>query len=279
MFAGSCDLATAEAICGPASEVGGDIVDGLMALADQSLVRVDETTDGEPRFRLLVTIREYAGERLEERDETATIEARHRDWYLALAEAAARELSGPDQRRWVDRLEREHDDIRAVLDRAMATPEPAVAIRLGFAMWRFWQKHGHLGEARRRLEAMADEPWSRDDPRLRAKLMEALGGACWWQGDLAEMGERYGEALELWLAIGDEAEIANAYYNASFTGAFPTIGELNEKGGGQCGPRPRLHRGGSRALSPDRRPTGRSQRAVGPGQPSLLSGTSWQRRR
>ena len=51
-------------------------------------------------------------------------------------------------------------------------------------MWRFWQKHGHLAEARRRLEAMAAAPWSRDDPRLRAKLMEALGGTCWWQGDL-----------------------------------------------------------------------------------------------
>ena len=88
-------------------------------------------------------------------------------------------------------------------------------------MWRFWQKHGHLAEARRRLEAMEAAPWSRDDPRLRARLMEALGGVCWWQGDIAEMTERYREALELWLSIGDEAEIANAYYNASFEFAVP----------------------------------------------------------
>ena len=54
-------------------------------------------------------------------------------------------------------------------------------------MWRFWQKHGHLAEARRRLEAMAAAPWSHDDPRLRAKLMEALGGICWWQADLPAM--------------------------------------------------------------------------------------------
>jgi non-specific serine/threonine protein kinase len=88
-------------------------------------------------------------------------------------------------------------------------------------MWRFWQKRGHLTEARRRLEVMADAPWSRDDPRLRAKLLEALGGACWWQADLPKMTECYREALEIWLALGDEPEIANAYYNAAFSYAVP----------------------------------------------------------
>ncbi len=88
-------------------------------------------------------------------------------------------------------------------------------------MWRFWQKRGHLAEARRRLDAMAAAPWSHDDPRLRAKLMEALGGTCWWQGEIGPMGVCYAEALELWLSIGDEAEIANAYYNASFQYAVP----------------------------------------------------------
>ncbi len=216
VFAGGCDLASAEAICGPASELGGDILDGLMALVDQSLVKVEEAADGEPRFRLLDTIREYAAEQLEARGETARIQARHRDWYVALAAQAAGDLSGGDQRRWLDRLELEHDDIRAVLDRAVAAPDPPVAIGLAFSMWRFWQKHGHLAEARRRLEAIADAPWSRDDPRLRARLMEALGGTCWWQGELGPMGLRYQEALDLWLSIGDQAEIANAYYNASF---------------------------------------------------------------
>ncbi|OGO56075.1 MAG: hypothetical protein A2Z32_02300, partial [Chloroflexi bacterium RBG_16_69_14] len=139
VFAGGCDLDTADAICGPASELGGDIVDGLMALADQSLVKVEEAVGGEPRFRLLDTIREYAAERLEARGETALIRVRHRDWYVALTARAAGELSGADQRRWLDRLELEHDDIRAVLDRAVAAPDPPVAIVLAFSMWRFWQ--------------------------------------------------------------------------------------------------------------------------------------------
>jgi len=221
VFAGGCDLESAEAICGPASDLGGDLLDGLMALADQSLLKVEETADGEPRFRLLDTIREYAADRLDARGEAEPVRHRHRDWYLAFAERAAGALSGDQQRRWLERFEAEHDDIRAVLDRAVAAPEPAVAIRLGFAMWRFWQKHGHLAEARRRLESMDAADWSRDDPRLRAKLQEALGGVCWWQADIEAMGRHYREALEIWQTVGDEAELANAYYNASFFYAIP----------------------------------------------------------
>ncbi|MEZ0239548.1 MAG: adenylate/guanylate cyclase domain-containing protein [Chloroflexota bacterium] len=197
VFASGCDLGTAEAICGPSSELGGDIVDGLMALADQSLVKVDDAVDGEPRFRMLDTIREYAAEHLEARGETAMIQARHRDWYVALAAEAAAKLSGADQRMWLDRLELEHDDIRAVLDRAVAAPDPPVAVGLAFSMWRFWQKHGHLAESRARLEAMVAAPWSNDDPRLRARLLEALGGTLWWQGEIREMGRRYDEALAI----------------------------------------------------------------------------------
>lgn len=222
VFASSCDLESAEAICGPASELGGDLLDALMALADQSLLKVEEASDGEPRFRLLDTIREYAAERLDAGGETDVVRERHRDWYRSLADRAARELSGVDQRRWLDRLELEHDDIRAVLDRAVAAPDPATAIGLGFAMWRFWQKHGHLAEARRRLESMAAADWSHDDPRLRARLLEALGGVCWWQAEIEPMTGYYREALTIWESIGDEAELANAYYNASFTYALPT---------------------------------------------------------
>ena len=228
VFASGCDLASAEAVCGPSSEIGVDILDGLMALVDQSLIKVEETADGEPRFRLLDTIREYAAERLEADGEADLIRDRHREWYVALVERASGELSGAEQRRWLDRLELEHDDIRAVLDRAVAAPDPPVAIGVAFSMWRFWQKHGHLAEARRRLEAMAAAPWSHDDPRLRAKLMEALGGTCWWQGDLPGMTPRYQEALEIWKTLGDEAELANAYYNASFTYAVSPIGEAGD---------------------------------------------------
>jgi predicted ATPase len=216
VFVGGCELDSAEAICGPPSELDGvEVIDCLTFLADQSLVRAEEV-DGDLRFRMLDTIREFASEQLTARGEREEIERRHTAAFVALAESTTSLLFGDDQRRWLGRLERDHDNIRAVLDRAVAGEDGASAIRIGFAMWRYWQKRGHLAEARRRLQAMADASWSREDPRLRARLMEALGGVCWWQADIPAMGVAYAEALELWEAIGDKKEIANALYNDSF---------------------------------------------------------------
>ncbi|HET7703722.1 MAG TPA: adenylate/guanylate cyclase domain-containing protein [Candidatus Limnocylindrales bacterium] len=216
VFVAGCELDSAEVVCGPAGELGGlDVLDGLMALSDQSLVRAEEI-DGATRFRMLDTIREFAAERLSESGDRAVIEERHRAAFLALAESLTPRLSGDDQRVWLGRLERDHDNIRAVLDRAVAAGDADTAIRLGFAMWRFWQKRGHLAEARRRLGAMVDASWSRADPVLRARLMEAFGGVGWWQADLATMAPAYAEALALWEEIGDQREISNALYNDSF---------------------------------------------------------------
>jgi predicted ATPase/class 3 adenylate cyclase len=223
VFVGGCELDSAEIVCGPASELAGlDVLDGLMALADQSLVRAEDV-DGETRFRMLDTIREFAAEQLVTRGETDEIERRHTATFVALGEALTPRLSGDDQRRWLGRLERDHDNIRAVLDRAVAARDADTAIRLGFAMWRYWQKRGHLAEARRRLQEMADAAWSRDDPRLRARLMEALGGVAWWQADIPAMSLAYAEALALWQSIGDKREIANALYNDSFRYAVDEI--------------------------------------------------------
>ncbi len=215
VFAGGFDLDRAEAVCGPSEELGLDVLDGLTSLVDQSLVRSEEH-DGEPRFRLLDTIREYASEMLAARGEPEELERRHGAVFLALAEEAAPELHGTDQGRWLGLLEVEHDNIRAAIDRATERGDADTAIRIGFAMWRFWQKRGYLNEARVRLQRMAEQPWSRTDPRLRARLCEALGGVCWWQADPDQMQVYYDEALELWRGIGDKSEIANALYNASF---------------------------------------------------------------
>jgi predicted ATPase/class 3 adenylate cyclase len=215
VFVGGCDLQVAEAVCGPAAEIGAEILDGLMALSDQSLVKAEEI-DGEVRFRLLDTIREFAAEQLLAGGEQEAVEGRHTAAYLALAEAAAPELAGRDQGRWLGRLERDHDNIRAALDRAVATADGDVAIRIAFAMWRYWQKRGHLAEASRRLAAIAEQPWSRDDPVLRARLMEAVGGVAWWTAQRDTMIAAYGEALAIWRSIGDKREIANALYNDSF---------------------------------------------------------------
>jgi predicted ATPase/class 3 adenylate cyclase len=220
VFEGGIDLAAAEAVAGPASELGMDVVDGLVSLVDQSLIRSVDTA-GDPRFQLLDTIRMYAAEQLAERGEADLIAGRHGAWFLAFAQGIAPELSGTEQRGFLDQLEREHDNIRAALDLATAAGDAQTAIGLAFAVWRFWQKRGHLSEARRRLDAMASQPWSREDPALRARLVEALGGVCWWQADIAPMRPAYAEAVELWRAIGDRAELANALYNYSFAFSVP----------------------------------------------------------
>jgi predicted ATPase/class 3 adenylate cyclase len=220
VFEGGIDLAAAEAVCGPSSELGMDVLDGLVALADQSLIRSVET-GGDPRFDVLDTIRAYAAERLAARDETADITGRHSAWFLDLCERLAPQLSGAEQRGLLEQLEREHDNIRAVLDRATAAGDAKTAIGLAFAVWRFWQKRGHLYEARRRLDVMAAAPWSYEDPVLRGRLMEALGGVCWWQADIRGMRAAYSEAVEIWRRLGDKGELANALYNYAFVFSVP----------------------------------------------------------
>ena len=220
VFEGGLDLAAAEAVCGPSSDLGIDVVDGLVDLADQSLIRSLETS-GDPRFAVLDTIKAYAAEMLAARGETAEMVRRHGAWFLELAERIMPELAGTEQRGLLDRLELEHDNIRAALDRSTAAGDARTAIGLAFAVWRFWQKRGHLSEARRRLDAIAALPSSREDPKLRAHLLEALGGVCWWQADIRSMRQAYEEAVTIWRTVGDRAELANALYNYSFVFSVP----------------------------------------------------------
>jgi predicted ATPase/class 3 adenylate cyclase len=225
VFAGHIELEAAEAVCGPASELGQDVVDGLFSLANQSLLR---TIDDEsaPGFAMLETIREFALEMLDGRGQREELERRHGDWYVAFARQGASQLNGDDQRTWLERFEHAHDNIRVAMDRAIAREDDATAIELGFNTWRFWQKRGHLYEARRRLDTIAKADWSRRDPRLRARLLEALGGVGWWQGDIAAMAPAYKEAVDIWRSLDDKPELANALYNFSF--AFTVLDQVPE---------------------------------------------------
>ena len=222
VFRGGFELDMAEPVCGPADEIGGDVVDRIGELVDQSLVRIDEERE-EPRFTMLETIREYAAEMLTSHGEADEIGRRHAETFLGFAQRAAPELSGPAQRRWLDRLEREHDNLRAALDWATDHPEPALAARLAFALWRFWQKRGYLNEARARLEAMASLGWDLD-PVDRAIFAETLGGVAYWQSDRPAAAMWYDEALVIWRRSGDRAQIANALYNRAYADMIEIMG-------------------------------------------------------
>ena len=219
VFRGGCDLATAEAVCGPAEELGMDLLDGLSALVDQSLLRVVDDQD-EPRFVMTETIAEFASEMLAARGEEDAVRGRHAEAFLDLAERAAPNLSGADQRAWLDRLERDHDNLRAALDWATAEPQPELAARLAFALWRFWQQRGYLNEARARFEAMAGQGWELT-PRIAARFAEGFGGVAYWQADPKAADRWYAEALRLWRLVGDRREIANALYNDAYADLLP----------------------------------------------------------
>ena len=103
-------------MCNPEGDLPIDVLEGLHALVDQSLLRVVDGGAGEPRFRRLETIREYARERLEASDEATVVREQHAAYYLALAETAAHDLEqGSAQVSWLERLEVEHDNRRAAL--------------------------------------------------------------------------------------------------------------------------------------------------------------------
>ena len=234
VFRGGWGLETAEAVCGPDDELGVGVFDGMAALVDQSLVRVDDTAgpdtggDAGPRFTMLETIREYAAERLLERGETEALASRHAHAMLELAERAAPHLAGAEQRVWLDRLEREHDNLRAATEWATTTPDPDLAARMAYALWRFWQQRGYLNEARMRLEAMAARDWDLE-PVCAARFAEAFGGVAYWQADHPAAEHWYGEQLRRWREIGDTKEIANALFNDSYADILPLMGLTGDR--------------------------------------------------
>jgi tetratricopeptide (TPR) repeat protein len=215
VFARGGNLEQLEAVCGPAEDVGGEVVEALDQLADQSLLRRLPDFD-EPRFLMLQTIRDFAGERLEESGEAHAIRGRHLQAFIALVQQAQPHLFGPARKAWLDRLEEDHDNFRAALDWAVASKDPRSAMELSAGMWRFWQMRGHLHEGRRRMDGVLAMPDSADFPKERLAALEAAGGLAYWQADMPVAQRFYDECLALTRALGDDRALANALYNAAF---------------------------------------------------------------
>lgn len=186
VFVGGCTLEAAEAVAGAGDEAAPDVLDGLALLVDQSLLRQVEGPDGEPRFTMLETVREYAAERLEAGGDADVWRRRHADYYLALAEQAAPELVGPRQGAWLDRLEREHDNLRAALSWALERDEQTLGLRLVAALGHFWRVRGHLNEGQGWFERLLSR-WPDAPAHARAEALSAAG-------NLAHARDDYGRA-------------------------------------------------------------------------------------
>jgi predicted ATPase/DNA-binding XRE family transcriptional regulator len=173
VFAGGFTLEAAEAI-------GGDF-EHIALLVDQSLLRTGEATTGEPRYSMLETMREYAMEHLRESGEVRDARHAHAAFYLALAERAAPALTGADQAVWLDRLEIEHDNIRAAMTAALEDEDAGMAVRLAGVLWRFWWLRGYLSEGRVFAEAAVARGGG--GAAERAQALYAAGSLAQDQGD------------------------------------------------------------------------------------------------
>jgi predicted ATPase len=193
VFAGGCTLETAESV------VDAD-VDTLQSLVEKSLVRHSAA-----RFWMLETIREYAAEQLRE-PEVAAAYAAH---YLAFAQAADVELREQPEK-WLDRLDAEHDNLRAVIDHFVSTGQNQEALALAAALARFWTMRGHFTEGRARLEQLLSE--DEGPSAARARALNGAVALVLGQADI-EGAERYGnEALALHRSLGDEHGVAYSLY-------------------------------------------------------------------
>ena len=234
-----------------AETVAGADLDVLTTLVDHYLVRRDDTA-GEPRFTLLETIREYAGERLGRDARTRAVRAALAEWCIELAERAETELGGDRQAEWFARLDAEHDNLRAGLAALEEHEDGERLLTLAVPLFRFWYVRGYLTEGRRWLEqalartvhapsslrrrgftaagaiallqgdyeaatSLAEKALgaarSLDDPRLVANALSNLGAIVLAAGDDARAADVLDEAVELAREVGDERILALALNN------------------------------------------------------------------
>ncbi len=200
VFVGGFTLEAAEAVAGGWEESDIDVLDGIAALVDASLLRQVEDPRGDGvtgrRYIMLETVREFGLEALASDGEERAAHDKHATWCLDLAERAESELSGPAQGRWLALLEAEEDNLRAALDWLEYDDKDGRSLRLASALVWFWIISGRLGEGRGRLEHALETKRGADVPgALRAKALTGLGFLAHYQADHAAAVPRLEEAL------------------------------------------------------------------------------------
>ena len=187
-----------------------EVFDGVAALVDKSLLRPAAPVHGEPRFRMLETLREYGLECLTACGEAEDMRRAHADYYLALAETAEPALVGADQRDWLVRLEAEHENVRAALHWAEERGESERGLRLAGALCQFWLARGYLREGRKRLARLLQLGETSVPPAVRAKGLAGAGHLAHNQGDYVAARRLFEASLALWRELGDTPGIATA---------------------------------------------------------------------
>ena len=200
VFPGGFDLEAAESVATPGQR--GWALNDVVALVDKSLVQSDDTTS---RYRLLESVREYAAARLSRSSDAArAARAAHRDHYLALAESARPHLIGRGQARWLDRLQLELDNLRAVISECASDPDPEPGLRLADALRYFWAYRQPTAEGAQAVCAALDRPDARAPTLARGRALVAAGHL------LADIDPQYGAAVA---RLHEAAAIARALFD------------------------------------------------------------------
>jgi tetratricopeptide (TPR) repeat protein len=208
VFAGGCTLEGAEAVCDTSGDLGLDILDGMASMVDKSLAQQVEQVDAETRFLTLSTIREYALERLAESNDEAAARRAHAAYYLVLAEEGAEDVVAHPE--WLDRFEVEHDNFRSALDYLIKTGDAEWGLRLGAALFRFWETREYLTEGRDAIARLLALEGSAARPKLRARLLFAAAVLAGEQGDFGSARQLFEESLETCLELNDNRGIVVA---------------------------------------------------------------------
>jgi predicted ATPase len=208
VFVGGCNLESVEAVCDTKCDLGLDLLDGMASMVDKSLVQQVEQGKGESRFVMLETLREYALEKLEVSGEAALTKRAHAAYYLVVAEENATESSEAEGAGWLERLGLEHDNFRAGLEWLTETGNAEWGLRLGTALFRFWEVREYLAEGRDRLDRLLKLTKVEATTKLRMRALFAAGVLAGEQGDYAAAAALINESQDIAQALGDKTGVA-----------------------------------------------------------------------
>jgi predicted ATPase/class 3 adenylate cyclase len=231
-FAGGWTLEAAEHVCAGEGVEDWKALDLLTSLADKNLVGTANWGD-ETRYRLLETVRQYAQEKLMESGANEPVRVRHRDYFLAVAEEAEPKLVSAEQVQWLQRLEAEHDNLRAALEWSLVATGTVGGLRLCSALQVFWVTRGHLSEGRGWCARVLGKGGAKAQTQERAKALTSAGALAYFQSDFPAARELAQECLAIWRELGDRKGIAVSLSRlgvlALEQGDFASAQALNEE--------------------------------------------------
>jgi predicted ATPase len=233
VFVGGCTLEGVEAVCNTKQDLQIDVLDGMGSLVNNSLVRQVEQSAGEPRFALLDTVREYGLERLAASGEESGIRKAHAAYCLVLAEECAAQAADPASTEWLSLLEVEHNNCRAALDWLTRSGNAEWGLRLGAALFQFWETREHLTEGRDRLEKLLKLGGAAARSNSRARVLFAAGVLATAQGDHRPAYALFEESLQIARELNDTRGVGIALnalaINARDDGDISTARSLFEE--------------------------------------------------